>query len=75
MLLTQWEATKAPGMMECQKNFMCAFFKKFTLTFLMHLTFSFTHGQLSNSQSQAMITLIEEKGKDKGFLKSWRLSH
>ena len=35
------------------------------------LNLSFTHGQLFNSQCQAMITLIE-KGKDKRFLKNWR---
>ena len=47
-------------MMDCQKNFMCAFFKKFT------------HGQLSNFQRQAMVTLMEKKGKDKRFLKNCR---
>ena len=36
---SQWETTKALGMMDSQKNFMCAFFKKFTLIFLMHLIF------------------------------------
>ena len=72
MLLTQWETTKALGMMDCQKNFMSAFFKKFTLTFLMHLTFLLPMGNyLSNSQCQAVITLIEKKGKDKRFLKNW----
>ena len=29
-------------------------------------------GQLSHTQRQAMITLIEKKGKDKRFLKNWR---
>ena len=33
---------------------------------------SFIHGQLSHSQHQAMITLIEKKDKDKKFLKNWR---
>ena len=33
---------------------------------------SFTVGQLSTSQCQATITLIEKKAKDKRFLKNWR---
>ena len=36
------------------------------------LNYSFIHVQLSHSQRQAMITLIEKKGKDKRFLKNWR---
>ena len=71
MLLTQWETTKALEMMNCQKNFMC-FFQEIHSYFLDALNLSFTHGQLSNSQCQAMITLIEKKGKDKRFLKNWR---
>ena len=34
--------------------------------------FSFQEGQLSTSQRQATITLIEKKGKDKRYLKNWR---
>ena len=30
------------------------------------------HGELSNSQKQAVITLLEKKGKDKKFIKNWR---
>ena len=30
------------------------------------------HGQLSSSQKQAMITLLEKKGKDKRFIDNWR---
>ena len=37
------------------------------------LNYSFIHGQLSHSQHQAMITLIEKKGKDKRFLKNFKL--
>ena len=30
------------------------------------------HGELSNLQKQAVITLLEKKGKDKRFIKNWR---
>ena len=33
---------------------------------------SFREGQLSHSQRQAVIVLIEKKDKDKRFLKNWR---
>ena len=67
MLSTQWETTKALGMMDCQKNFTCAFFKEIQSYLLDALNLSFTHGQLSNSQRQALITLIEKKVKTRGF--------
>ena len=37
-----------------------------------HLNYSHDHGELSNSQKQAVITLLEKKGKDKRFIKNWR---
>ena len=30
------------------------------------------HGELSNSQKQAVITLLEKKGKDKRLIQNWR---
>ena len=36
------------------------------------LNFAHEQGQLSNSQKQAMITLLEKKGKDRRFIKNWR---
>ena len=36
------------------------------------LNHSFQEGQLSTSQRQVMITLIENKGKDKRYLKNWK---
>ena len=33
---------------------------------------SYEFGELSNSQKQAIITLIERKGKDKRVIKNWR---
>ena len=36
------------------------------------LNYSFKVVELSTSQKQAVITLIEEKGRDKRLVKSWR---
>ena len=36
------------------------------------LNFAHEQEQLSNSQKQAMITLLEKKGKDRRFIKNWR---
>ena len=59
----QWETTKVQEMIVSPKNFMFV-----SLT----LNMSFREGQLSSSQTQAVIVLIEKKDKDKGFLKNWR---
>ena len=37
------------------------------------LNFAHRHGELSTSQKQAMITLIEKKDIDKRLLQNWRL--
>ena len=36
------------------------------------LTFAEEENQLTTSQKQAMITLLEKKDKDRRFLKNWR---
>ena len=34
--------------------------------------FSFEHGELSNTQKQAIIRLIEKKWKDRCYIKNWQ---
>ena len=36
------------------------------------MNYSYFHGELSNSQKQAVITLIEKKDKDRRWIKNWR---
>ena len=36
------------------------------------INYAHAHGELSNSQKQAVITLLEKKGKDKRLIKNWR---
>ena len=63
---------KSPGNDGFSKEFYVCFFQEIHSYLLDALNHSFIHGQLSISQRQAMITLIEKKGKDKRFLKNWR---
>lgn len=39
------------------------------------MNYAHDHVELSNSQKQAVITLLEKKGKDKRLIKSWRQSN
>ena len=36
------------------------------------LNYAYLHGELSNSQKQAVITLIEKKDKERRWIKNWR---
>ena len=36
------------------------------------LNYAYFYGELSNTQKQAVITLIEKKDKDRRLIKSWR---
>ena len=63
---------KSPGNDGFSKEFYVCLFQEIHSYLLDALNLSFIHGQLSTSQRQAMITLIEKKGKDKRFLKNWR---
>ena len=38
----------------------------------LNLNCSYLHGELPNSQKQAIVRLIEKKGKDRRYIKNWR---
>ena len=63
---------KSPGNDGLTKEFYMCFFNEICNQLIAALNKSFTVGQLSTSQRQATITLIEKKAKDKRFLKNWR---
>ena len=73
-----WEAllsmgsNESPGNDGLSKEFYICFFGGIITHLLDALNLAFVQGQLSNSQHQAMITLIEKKGRDKRYLKNWR---
>ena len=66
-----WEAllsmgsNKSPGNDGLSKEFYVCFFDEIITYLLDALNLAFDQGQLSNSQRQAMITLIEKKVKTK----------
>ena len=51
---------------------MSAFFNELCDSLITTLNTSFEIGQQSTSQSQALITVIEKKVKDKRLIKNWR---
>ena len=61
---------KSPGSDGLTKEFYVCFFNEVSNTLITALNHSFTTGMLSTSQRQAVITLIEKKGKDKRFMKN-----
>ena len=62
----------SPGSDGLTKEFYLAFFTELQDYLLQSLNFSFHNGQLSKSQRQVTITLIEKKDRDKKPLKNWR---
>ena len=73
-----WEAlllmgsNKSPGNDGLSKEFYVCFFDEIITYLPDALDLAFDQGQLLNSRHQAVITLIEKKGKDKRYLKNWR---
>ena len=63
---------KSPGNDGLTKEFYICFFNEIVSYLIDALNLSFAYSHLSNSQRQAVITLIEKKGKDKRYLKNWR---
>ena len=60
---------KSPGSDGLTKGFYVCFFNEVSNILITALNHSFTTSMLSTSQRQALITLIEKKGKDKRFMK------
>ena len=53
-------------------EFYLAFWPLFRRLLVDSLNYAFEFGELSNSQKQAKITLIEKKGRDKRMISNWR---
>ena len=64
--------SKSPGNDGLTVEFYLAFWPLFGKLVVDSLKYAFEYGELSNSQKQAVITLIEKKGKDKRLVKNWR---
>ena len=63
---------KTPGNDGLSKEFYVKFWQKVRNPLIDCYKYSFTHDSMSTSQKQAVITLIEKKGKDRAFLNNWR---
>ena len=63
---------KSPGDDGLTKEFYICFFGEIATHLAESLNHSLSVGELSTSQRQAVITLIEKKGRDKRLVKNWR---
>ena len=63
---------KSPGNDGPTKEFYVCFFDEINQFLIEALNESFNVGQLSTSQQQAVIILIEKKNKDQRIIKNWR---
>ena len=57
--------------MMMSKELYIYFFEKLADPLIQALNQSFVDGEMSNSERQAVVTLIEEKGKDKRYIQNW----
>ena len=62
---------KSPGNDGLSTEFYICFFEKLVDPLIQALNQSFVDGEMLNSQRQAVITLIEKKGKDKRYIQNW----
>ena len=65
-------SNKSPGNDGLTKEFYETFWEEIKITLCTSITKSYQNGELSTSQRQAVIKLIEKKGKDKKLIKNWR---
>ena len=70
--LKSFEKNKTPGNDGLTIEFYLAFWDLVGECLADALTFAQEQGQLPTSHKQAMITLLEKKDKDRGFIKIWR---
>ena len=70
--MSTFPKNKTPGNDGLSIEFYQAFWPLVGTLLVDSLNYAFEFGELSNTQKQAIITLIEKKGKDKRLVKNWR---
>ena len=70
--LKTFQKNKTPGNDGLTAEFYLAFWPILGKHLVACFNYAHDHGELSNSQKQAVITLLEKKGRDKRFIKNWR---
>ena len=68
-------SNKTPGNDGIAREFYIAFFDLINDLLMSSINYSWEVGELSTSQKQAVITLIEKKGKDKHYIQIEDLYH
>ena len=69
--LSSMNNNKSPGNDGLSKEFYICFFEKLADPLIQALNQSFMEEEMSISQRQAVITLIERTGKDKMYIQKW----
>ena len=70
--LQSMENNKSPGNDGLTKEFYITFWNEVKVPLLLAIEKAYLAKQLSASQKQAVIKLIEKKGRDKGYIQNWR---
>ena len=70
-VLKSFQKNKSPVNDGLTVEFYIAFWHLIGALLVDSLNYAFEYGELSNSQKQAIITLIKKKGKDKRLIKNW----
>ena len=70
--LTSMKNNKSPGMDGYSPEFFKKFWDQLGWFFLESINESFANGQLTESQTQGMITCIPKTGKARNLLQNWR---
>ena len=71
-VLKHFKNNKSPGNDGITIEFYRQFWDNIGTTLIQCYNYSYEHGELSNSQKQAIITLLEKEGKDRQYVKNWR---
>ena len=70
--LVSMGSNKSPGNDGLTKEFYVCFFAEVGSLLVSTLNFCHDKGELTSSQKQAVVTLIEKRGEDKRSIKNWR---
>ena len=70
--LNSFENNKSPRNDGLTAEFYKAFWNVVGDLMVFSLNYAYDHGELSNTQKQAIITLLEKKDKDKRDMSNWR---
>ena len=70
--LSAFKNNKTPGNDGLSAEFYKVFWSEIGVILVNSLNYSYRCGELSTTQKQAAVTLIEKKGKDRRRIKNWR---